>query len=198
MIDSLRGILRASGENLILSAGPVSFLLHSSQRSRDELLRESGAQEVFVTLLIREDRMELVAFARRDERDLYRILTAISGVGTRLALSILSTLSVEELAGAVRAGDERLLSTVPGVGRKKASRLLLELKDRLESFLPADLSATVSSAKGDPRREEVLMALEGLGSPRTEAARLFDTLPRDENLPVEGLIREALKAGAKV
>ncbi|MDP6669648.1 MAG: Holliday junction branch migration protein RuvA [Candidatus Krumholzibacteria bacterium] len=198
MIDSLRGILRASGENLILSAGPVSFLLHSSQRSRDELLRESGAQEVFVTLLIREDRMELVAFARRDERDLYRILTAISGVGTRLALSILSTLSVEELAGAVRAGDERLLSTVPGVGRKKASRLLLELKDRLESFLPADLSATVSSAKGDPRREEVLMALEGLGIPRTEAARLFDTLPRDENLPVEGLIREALKAGAKV
>ncbi|MDP6419361.1 MAG: Holliday junction branch migration protein RuvA, partial [Candidatus Krumholzibacteria bacterium] len=133
-----------------------------------------------------------------DERDLYRILTAISGVGTRLALSILSTLSVEELAGAVRAGDERLLSTVPGVGRKKASRLLLELKDRLESFLPADLSATVSSAKGDPRREEVLMALEGLGIPRTEAARLFDTLPRDENLPVEGLIREALKAGAKV
>jgi len=189
-------ILSAGGA--FLQTGPVRFELMLSERSRRELAAAVGEVEVFVTLQLRDDRLELVGFARREERDLYRILRAIAGVGTRMALAILSTLSLRELASAVTAGDVKLLTTVPGVGKKTASRLLLELKDRLAAFLPSD-GAALSAVGPDlgPRREQALGALESLGMGRSEALRLLGRLPVDDGMQVEDLIRRALAASAK-
>jgi len=198
VIDSLTGRVIERGEELFLETGPVVFRLQASERSRRVLAAVEGEQRVFVALEVREDRMDLVGFARREERDLYGVLKGISGVGTRLALSLLSTLSLEDMAGAVASGDAALLSTVPGVGKKTASRLLLELKDRLPLILPEGAAAPRPSAPaGDPRREAVLGALMALGMSRPEAGRLYENLPREEEDEVEELIRRALAASAR-
>jgi holliday junction DNA helicase RuvA len=186
------------GGAVVLQTGPVCFELMLSDRSRRALIAESGEVEVFVTLQVREDRMELVGFARREERDLYKSLRGISGVGTKMALAILSTLSLEELATAVATGDAKLMTTVPGVGKKTASRLLLELKDKLAAFMPTgDFSAHVSDAPADPKREQVMGALEVLGMNRVEALRILEKMQPEEDLEVEDLIRLALAASAK-
>ncbi len=198
MIDSLRGRVISRGGETILQTGPVCFELLLSERSRLELAEAPGDVEVFVSLQVREDRLELVAFARREERELYRSLRRISGVGTRLALAILSTLSLGELAIAVAAGDVKPLIAVPGVGKKTASRLLLELKDRLGVLLPAgDIELSTAKTAGDPRREEVLAVLESLGMGRSEATRILEGLPAEKGIEVEELIRLALAASAK-
>lgn len=197
-MDSLRGRVSLRGEQLLLEVGPVVFQLQVSERSRRSLDAAEGQVEVYVVLEVRDDRLDLVGFARREERDLYRVLKGISGVGTRLALAILSTLSLEKLAGAVAAGDAALLSTVPGVGKKTASRLMLELKDRLPVILPAGATlATPSGGEEDPRREQVLIALVSLGMSRPEAGRIYESLQREEGIGVEELIRRALTASAR-
>jgi len=198
VIESLTGRILSRGGDTVLQAGPVCFGLLISERSRRDLTAGSGEVEVFVNLQVKEDKLELVGFSRREERDLYRSLTAISGVGTRLALAILSTLSLEDLAAAVVAGDEKILATVPGVGKKTASRLLLELKDRLKTLMPAaDFSQQPGGAKGDPLSLQVLGALEALGMTRSEASRILDGLPTDDEPDVETMIRRALAASAK-
>ncbi len=198
MIDSLRGRVISRGGETVLQTGPVCFELMLSERSRRELAVEPGEVEVFVSLQVRDDRMELVGFARREERDLYKSLRGISGVGTKMALAVLSTLSLEELASAVATGDAKLLATVPGVGKKTASRLLLELKDKLAAFMPAgEFEPVASAAPVDPKREQVLGALEVLGMNRAEALRLLERLQPEEDLEVEELIRLALAASAK-
>jgi len=186
------------GGEVVLQTGPVCFELMLSDRSRRALVAEAGEVEVFVTLQVREDRMELVGFARREERDLYKSLRGISGVGTKMALAILSTLSLEELAAAVATGDAKLMTSVPGVGKKTASRLLLELKDKLAAFMPAgDFPVQVSEAPTDPKREQVIGALEVLGMNRMEALRILEKMQPEEDLEVEDLIRLALAASAK-
>ena len=198
MIDSLRGQVISRGGETVLQTGPVRFELMLSERSRRELAAQPGEVEVFVSLQVRDDRMELVGFARREERDLYKSLRGISGVGTKMALAVLSTLSLEELASAVATGDAKLLATVPGVGKKTASRLLLELKDKLAAFMPAGKFEPVPSvATVDPKREQVLGALEVLGMNRAEALRVLERLQPEEELEVEELIRLALAASAK-
>ncbi len=198
MIDSLRGRMISRGGEMVLQTGPVCFELMLSERSRRALAGEPGEVEVFVTLQVREDRMELVGFARREERDLYKSLRGISGVGTKMALAILSTLSLEELATAVATGDAKLMTTVPGVGKKTASRLLLELKDKLAAFMPAgDFPSHISDSPADPKREQVVGALEVLGMNRMEALRILEKMQPEDNLEVEDLIRLALAASAK-
>ncbi|MBC8368261.1 Holliday junction branch migration protein RuvA [bacterium] len=198
MIDSLRGRVISRGGEMVLQTGPVCFELMLSERSRRSLAAEPGEVEVFVTLQVREDRMELVGFARRAERDLYKSLRGITGVGTKMALAVLSTLSLEELATAVATGDVKLMTTVPGVGKKTASRLLLELKDKLAAFMPVgDFPAHVGDAPADPKREQVLGALEVLGMSRIEALRILEKMQPEEDLEVEDLIRLALAASAK-
>jgi holliday junction DNA helicase RuvA len=198
MIDSLRGHLISRGDETVLQVGPVCFELLLSERSRQHLVELPGEVEVFVSLQVRDDRLELVAFARPEERELYRSLRRISGVGTRLALAVLSTLSLGDLASAVATGDVKPLMAVPGVGKKTASRLLLELKDRLATLVPAgDFELSSDKIVTDPHREQVLAVLESLGMGPSEATRILEGLPAESGIEVEDLIRLALAASAK-
>jgi Holliday junction DNA helicase RuvA len=195
MLDALSGRVLAVEPELLLAVGPAAFRLEVSARTR-ALLPPPGAEvRVFTELIVREDRLELIGFARVEERSLYRLLTAVSGVGKRLALAILSALSPADIARAVVTGDEAPLVSVSGVGRKTASRLLLELKGRLDAFAPAPGEPAPPPA-GDPLREEALRALVALGMGRGAALRALAGAG-EEPQPVEDLIRRALAAAGE-
>lgn len=196
MLDSLRGRVLTLVPDLLLAAGPVTFRLEISARTRAALSVGEGETELFVELIVREERMELLGFARAEERELFRLITGVSGVGKRLGLAILSELGVEELAVAVATADVDAFTRVSGVGKKTASRLLLELKGRLDDFQPAYGSADAPGPPARPGQDEALLALTALGMNRQAAEKALAALG-EEPLPVEEMIRRALAAVAK-
>jgi Holliday junction DNA helicase RuvA len=146
---------------------------------------------LFTHLVVREDAHLLFGFASDSERRAFRQLLKISGVGARIALSVLSGLSVAELAQAVTMQDTGRLTKIPGIGKKTAERLLLELKDKLG----ADLSTAVGVNRAPPATSDVLNALLALGYSDKEAVAAVRQLP--EGIAVGDGIRQALKLLAK-
>jgi holliday junction DNA helicase RuvA len=146
---------------------------------------------LFTHLVVREDAHLLFGFGSESERRAFRLLIKISGIGARTALSVLSGLSVAELAQAVTAQDSGRLTKIPGIGKKTAERLLLELKDKLG----ADLTSTVGVYRAAPVTSDVLHALASLGYSDKEAVHAVKQLPG--GISVTDGIRQALKLLAK-
>lgn len=148
--------------------------------------------------LVREDAHQLFGFATTEERDTFRTLIRANGVGPKLALALLSQLSVSELASAVAAQDTSKLTRTPGIGKKTAERLLLELKDKtfgtLPSLAPAQKQAVLPASVASPH-EEALQALLGLGYSEREARTVLQNQPVDQDLSLT--LRQALKALAR-
>jgi Holliday junction DNA helicase RuvA len=149
---------------------------------------------------LREDALQLFGFLSAQEKDAFVLLIGISGIGPKLALSVLSALSIPDFVSAVQAGDVEKLETVPGIGKKSAARIVLELKDKI-GRLPLTPTAQSQSANATLGRvdEDALSALVNLGY---KAAEVKDVLKRVANarpepLPLKDLIREALKDLAK-
>ena len=147
---------------------------------------------LFTHLVVREDAHLLFGFGTEQERRAFRQLVKISGIGARTALSVLSGLSVAELAQAVTMQDSGRLTKIPGIGKKTAERLLLELKDKLG----ADVTTTVGIHRAPPASADVLNALLALGYSDREAVAAVKTLP--DGVAVSDGIRQALKVLAKV
>jgi Holliday junction DNA helicase RuvA len=155
-------------------------------------LPATGERVVLYThLVVREDAHLLFGFGTEHERRAFRQLVRISGIGARTALSVLSGLSVAELAQAVTMQDTGRLTRIPGIGKKTAERLLLELKDKLG----ADIGAVVGVHRPPPASADILNALLALGYSDKEALRAVKELP--EGLAVGDGIRQALKRLAK-
>ncbi len=150
-----------------------------------------------VTLLthfsVREDAQQLYGFLTAKEREAFRLLIRISGVGPKLAMAVLSGLSVDELAQAVALQETGRLTRIPGVGKKTAERLLLELKGKLADALPADTSVPTSTSTAI--QADTLHALLALGYSDKEAVPVIKQLP--EGLALEEAIRQALRLLAK-
>ena len=144
---------------------------------------------LFTHLVVREDAHLLYGFASEQERQVFRQLLKISGVGARTALSVLSGMSVADLQAAVGAQDSARLVKVPGIGKKTAERLLLELKDKL------DVTIVTVTVAGGGHTGDILNALRALGYNEKEAAWAADQLPRDA--AVADGIRQALKLLSK-
>jgi Holliday junction DNA helicase RuvA len=154
-------------------------------------LPATGAEIALYThLAVREDAHQLFGFATEAERHAFRQLLKISGVGARTALSVLSGLSVSDLRDAVVNQDSGRLTKVPGIGKKTAERLLLELRDKLDAVLAAP-----AAAKGDGKAGDVMNALLSLGYNDREAAWAVKQLP--EGLAVADGIRQALRLLSK-
>ncbi len=197
MLDCLRGRILAIHPELLLEVGPVTFRVEISDRTRSALPDIESEVSVFTELVVREDHLGLLGFARPEERSLYRRVTAVSGVGKRLALALLSELSPEELADCVRSEDEKRLTRVSGIGKKTASRLLLELQGHLDEFLPGPGQLGKTPRVDErPEREEALLALGALGMNPASAQRALEAVG-DENLPVEELVRRALTTSSE-
>ena len=145
---------------------------------------------------LREDAIQLFGFLTAMEKEAFILLTSISGIGPKLGLSVLSALSVPDLVSAVQAGDVAKLETVPGVGKKSAGRIALELKDKVERLHPASAKAADAPlTPGDQLQEDALSALVNLGYRPAEVKEALKRLVRDGSGPpsLKEIIREALK-----
>jgi len=155
-------------------------------------LPDMGARVTLHThLVVREDAHLLYGFLTENERRAFRLLTRISGIGAKMALAVLSGLSVAELAQAVTMQESGRLTKIPGIGKKTAERILLEMKDRLG----ADLTSTVGVHRAAPASADVLHALLALGYSDKEAVAAVKDLP--EGVAVADGIRQSLKRLAK-
>jgi Holliday junction DNA helicase RuvA len=192
VIGRLSGILAAKNPpQVMVDAGGVGYEVDVPM-STFYNLPATGEKVVLLThLVVREDAHILFGFGTEEERSAFRKLIRISGVGARTALSVLSGLSVSDLAHSVATQDAGRLTKIPGIGKKTAERLLLELKGKLADVLPgAGGSGAPPSASAD-----VLNALLGLGYSEKEARLAAAKIPAD--MPVSDGIRAALKALAK-
>jgi holliday junction DNA helicase RuvA len=149
---------------------------------------------------LREDAIQLFGFLTTTEKDAFILLTGISGIGPKLALSVLSTLSVTDLVSAIQAGDMEKLATVPGIGKKSAGRIVLELKDKVER-LHAMPTAMVPVAGDHSSRlhDDALSALVNLGYRAQEAKDIIKRITGSQStpMPLKDLIRETLKELAR-
>lgn len=162
-------------------------------------LPEPGAKVVLTThLVVREDAHQLFGFLNRRDRDLFRRLIRVNGIGARLALAMLSTYAGDELAGLISGSDVAGLSKVPGIGKRTAERIVLELGERLGElgFAPAAPGGEAAPAAPAAMDGEALAALEALGYPRASAEKMVAAV-RDQADSVETLVRLALRATVK-
>ncbi|HHI94836.1 MAG TPA: Holliday junction branch migration protein RuvA [Gammaproteobacteria bacterium] len=200
MIGRLHGILlEKQPPQLLLDVNGVGYEISAPMTTFYEL-PETGDQITLHThLAVREDAHVLYGFLREQDRLLFRTLIKISGVGPKLALAILSGMSADEFAGCVQNGDSTLLTRLPGVGKKTAERLVVELKDRLKDWQGVVLTTEASTNRITPASDalkDAISALVSLGYKPQEASRMVGQLEND-NLASEELIRLALKAAAQ-
>ena len=189
MIGSLRGTVldRAIGGEVLLEVSGVGYRV-AVPSGAVAALEPGEPAFLFTHLVVREDALSLYGFADREQRDTFEALMSATGVGPKLALAILSIHSPSALRRVVVEGDLDALTLVPGVGKRTAQRLMIELAAKLGATGP-DL--TVIEGGAPSGRAELRAALEGLGYGADEVRYVLDSLPDDG--PVEVLLREALK-----
>jgi len=185
VIASLSGVVaEISGGALVLDVGGVGYLVHAPASVLAGAVRGERAR-LLTHLVVREDSLSLYGFRTADQRDLFQILLGVTGVGPKLALAVLSGLEPSGLRSAIAAGDVDALTAVPGVGRRGAQRMLLELRDRLD--IVVDEAAVPGSILG-----EVRAALSGLGYTPAELRGVVEGVALPD-ASVEDMVRAALK-----
>lgn len=199
MIAQLRGtVVTIEDGSCVLDVNGVGYLIFASSRTLSAL-PASGIVSLLVETQVREDAIALYGFTTPAERDWFRLLTTVQGVGAKVALAMLSALSPDELAGALIAGDRAMLSRAPGVGAKLAARLVTELRERAGA-MPTGAAAFAPAAT-TPRGAvaDALSALVNLGYRRMEAETALAKAAAELGAepPLDGLIRGALKALAR-
>lgn len=201
MIAKLTGILDDFGPDwAVIDVGGVGYLVFCSVKTLSHLGVRGDACTVFTQMQVSETDMRLIGFASAAERDWFRLLTAVQGVGSKVALAILSALSTEELQRACAGGDSAMVARANGVGPKLASRIVNELKDKAGALpaAPGSPAATVAAAPSGTPGADAVSALQNLGfKPNVAAdavARALDEL--GEAAELNALIRVALKRAA--
>lgn len=172
MIAGVRGeVLEIGLDHVVVEVGGVGLAVHATPATLARLRRGEPAR-LATSLVVREDSLTLFGFSDAEERDLFTLLQTVSGVGPRLALATLAVLSPDALRTALADGDVATLTRVPGIGRKGAERLALELRDKV---VGPERAPTAPAAVGGPRAE-VVEALLGLGFPAKPAEQAVDAV----------------------
>jgi Holliday junction DNA helicase RuvA len=188
MIIGVRGILEAAGPDWVyLRVGGVTLQVFVPATTISSLGSVGNEVHLFTDLRIREEQPILYGFTSLAAQELFLKLTSVSGIGPRIAMSLLSGLGVQRVNNAIVAGDMATLSTVRGVGQRTAGRIILELKSKLEM----DESMPAASSAGDDA--EVIAALVALGYSTGEARRVVATLEKSPDLTLEDRVRLALQ-----
>lgn len=175
----------------VIDAGGVGYYLHISLETYAAIEHAAEAR-LFVHYIVREDAQLFYGFSTKVERELFRLLISVSGVGGNTARMILSTYSPRELQGIIAAGNDVLLKNVKGLGLKTAQKIIVELNGKLPAMSGEDLPA--AQAGGDTAADEALAALVMLGFARNAAEKVLRTVARETpSASVEELVRMALK-----
>jgi Holliday junction DNA helicase RuvA len=191
VIARLRGRVVSASPACIVEVGGVGFELSIPEKDRETLSPMEGEVVFHTHMVVREDRMSLFGFLHRVDRDLFLKLIEVSGVGPKVALAVLSTHPAARVASAIKSSDTAFLSKIPGIGKKTAERIAMELKDKLDAFETPEERKPPKIAI----REEVLLALTSLGMTRGAAESALDRMEwnAEETPNVEDVVRRALR-----
>lgn len=194
MIVQLTGTLVGKEpDRCVIDVGGVGYGVRLSLTTFGRLPEVGEEARLQIHTHVREDQLDLYGFADGEEKGLFQKLIAISGVGPRMALAILSGLPSDELVAAIGGGNRERLTRIPGVGKKTAERIIIELKDRLAAAPQRGPLATAIAAGTDSRVEEALSALTNLGYQRAAAESALARINDPAERPLEELIRSALR-----
>ncbi|HEX5508334.1 MAG TPA: Holliday junction branch migration protein RuvA [Pseudolabrys sp.] len=201
MIGKLKGIVDSYGEDfVILDVNGVGYQVHCSARTMQALPATGTAATLSIETHVREDQIRLFGFASDMEREWFRLLQTVQGVGARVALSVLGTLKVSELASAVAMRDKAMVARSPGVGNKVAERIVTELKDKAPAFANVDPAVVHLAGALDEKRapkpvSDAVSALVNLGYGQPQAAAAIAAAARNagEGADTATLIRQGLK-----
>jgi Holliday junction DNA helicase RuvA len=194
MIAHLRGRLISKHPNqAIVDTGGVGYDVTISVPTFSELPAAGHEVALFVHTHVREDAIALFGFLRAEEKQLFEKLISVSGIGPKLAITILSGMPTPEMVSAIRGNDVPRLTRIPGIGKKTAERMVLELRDKLESF-----GAAPATTATTPAEEDVISALVNLGYQRSTAERAVAAAMRGGNgASFDALFRDSLAALSK-
>jgi Holliday junction DNA helicase RuvA len=181
VIAHIRGLILSKSPNaVVVECGGVGYELAISVSTFTELAAEGKEVKLHVHTHVREDALLLFGFVEMAEKRLFEKLLTISGIGPKLAITVLSGISAERLVGAIRGGDHATLTKIPGIGKKTAERVVLELKDKLDNMVgTAEAGAPVSLGGV---ADDVLSALVNLGYARPVAQKAVETVVKDPKL----------------
>ncbi len=195
MIASISGRLRRKAPDyLIVDVGGVGYEVHVPLSTYYGIPDDGEEVSLHIYTHLREDSLSLYGFLTQEEKDMFLLLLGVSGIGTKLALAILSSLSVQDIAHAIRTSDDSRLCTIPGIGKKTAARMVLELKDKIKLLVPALMPAQHQTTQTVPDDvEDAVSALVNLGYKKPLAQEALRKVNQGRpGLPVQALIREAL------
>ncbi len=205
MIGKLKGIVESYGTDyVILDVGGVGYQVHCSPRTLAALPAQGEAATLSIETYVREDQIKLFGFTSDVEREWFRLLQTVQGVGAKVALSVLGTLTTSELATAISMRDKATVSRSPGVGAKVAERIVTELKDKVPAFAHVDPAAVHLAGALDEKRApkpvmDAVSALVNLGYGQPQAAAAIAAASRSvgDAADTATLIRQGLKELAR-
>ena len=185
MIAGIEGKLQSRNTSgAVIKVSGVSFHIQMPSSTLSALGKIGSTVSLYTSMQVREDNISLYGFATEEELETFRILLTVTGVGPKVALSVLSAMNPGQLALAISSGNADMLCHIPGVGKKTASRLLLELKDKIEG---------IAMGAPTPEGNELTAALLGLGYSPSEVTSAIASLPASADMPLEEKIRLALQ-----
>jgi Holliday junction DNA helicase RuvA len=192
MITQIRGrLVEKNPTYVVIDCSGVGYLLHISLQTFSSLGDEE-AVHLYTHLSIREDAHTLYGFHSKTEREVFRLLISVSGVGPSIARTMLSSMSSEEIQEAIASENVRLIQSVKGIGAKTAQRVIVDLKDKILKTFDID---EVSVQRNNTNKEEALSALEVLGFNRKQSEKVVNTILKESpEATVELLIKKALKS----
>lgn len=196
MFSYIKGeLVEITTDSIVIDVGGIGYCLTVSGSTLNRLPYIGDTIKVFTYLYLREDLMMLYGFVDKDELDMFKMLISVSSIGPKGAIAILSTLTTDDLRFAILSGDAKAISKAPGIGGKTASRVILELKDKMsleDAFLKksahVDASNPVSGIKND-----AVLALTSLGYSSTESLKAVSSVEITEDMDVETVLKLALK-----
>lgn len=198
MISFLRGKLDAVEEQkAVIDVGGVGYGVFMSRQALSMLPQAGNEIKVYTYLNVKEDAMQLFGFLSKDELEIFRMIIGVSGIGPKGGLNILSSMSSDELRAAIVSGDAKAIAAAPGIGKKTAEKLILELKDKIDIEIMSDHSAYSSSGTGaqtagNSIQSEAVQALVALGYSSMESTKAVRRTSA-ECETVEDILKEALK-----
>jgi len=189
MIASLSGKLESvSGDGAIINVGGVGFQVSMPTTALSALGKPGSEVKVYTHMHVREDNLSLYGFASADELWLFETLLGVTGLGPKLALAMLSALNPEQITMAIATGNIDMLNMIPGIGKKVAHRIILELKEKIGAGWIATPATQIAQENTD-----VLTALTSLGYSAAEAVKAVASLPTDQDLDLEEKIKLTLQ-----
>lgn len=197
MIARLHGIIRhKKAPYLIIECAGIGYEVEATLTAFAQLPAVDEKTTIYTHLSIRDDAHVLFGFATLAERDLFRILIKVNGIGPKMAIAILSGMNADELAGVINAEDSIALTRLPGIGKKTAERLIVELKDKFKHIETTTTTVNIPTHSGSSDKNDAVDALVQLGYKSTEAEKMVDSIYQPD---VNGgeLIRLALQAKLK-